>query len=221
MTRVQVCGVTNTADALMCEEEGVNSLGFVLFENRMRSVTPSMVKEMTSQLSSSISRVAIIHHKDIESMMRIALQAEADIIQTFTKNLDDLLLLQDHGFRVINSILIDVTISSLDMPIENFIEISEACEMILFEPSKGGIFGGIGIGYDYRSVLPQYTQFCNQFAIAGGLSPTNVHEALDLKPHTVNVSSGVEDSSGCKDRQLVREFVRRCNVSVIVEKVDI
>ena len=68
----------------------------------------------------------------------------------------------------------------------------------------------MGQGADFAAALPPHIQRCGRFGIAGGLTPENVHEALSLGPHVVDVSSGVESSVGRKDPEKVRAFVARC-----------
>jgi hypothetical protein len=46
--------------------------------------------------------------------------------------------------------------------------------------------------------------------LAGGLRPENVEEAVQhVRPAGVDVNSGVEDESGRKDGQKMRDFVAR------------
>lgn len=68
--------------------------------------------------------------------------------------------------------------------------------------------GGWGTTFDWRHLDP-IRRSGRRFGIAGGLNPDNVAEAMTaLRPHLVDVSSGVERQRGVKDAHLIRQFAR-------------
>ena len=85
-----------------------------------------------------------------------------------------------------------------------------AADLALFDakPPKGAALpGGLGLVFDWsllaghRSSLP--------WGLAGGLSPTNVAQAVRAtNAPLVDVSSGVESAPGVKDADLIAKFCR-------------
>ncbi|PIE62940.1 MAG: hypothetical protein CSA25_02505 [Desulfobacter postgatei] len=48
--------------------------------------------------------------------------------------------------------------------------------------------------------------------LAGGLNPQNVTDAVErVRPHAVDVSSGVENAKGIKDISKVKAFIKAAN----------
>jgi phosphoribosylanthranilate isomerase len=72
--------------------------------------------------------------------------------------------------------------------------------------------GGTGKTFDWEKAVPiseGMRQGGVRLVVAGGLTPSNVVEAMEiLKPWGVDVVSGVEASPGKKDPEKVRAFVR-------------
>jgi len=70
-----------------------------------------------------------------------------------------------------------------------------------------GRHGGTGTTFDWS--LFDGVDLGRPFALAGGLTPANVAEAVRrARPAIVDVSSGVERAPGSKDPELVRAFIR-------------
>ncbi|MCF2137890.1 MAG: phosphoribosylanthranilate isomerase [Candidatus Thorarchaeota archaeon] len=212
MTRVQVCGVRTVEDALMCEEEGVDAVGFVLVEGRKRSISPKTAREIGTQLGPFVQRTGIILERSVETIIALASEAEVDVIQTYSQDLKTIEELRDQGFRVVNTVLVtpaeERTSDQVTATLLN--ELSELCDLVLFEPVVDGAFGGQGLQHDYHRLTQDFLPYCRRFAIAGGLNPNNVGSVLRLQPYAVDVSSGVESEIGKKDRNLVRAFVAEC-----------
>ena len=86
----------------------------------------------------------------------------------------------------------------------------EAADQILFDAKpptdSKSLPGGNGLTFDWR-ILAGESQ-CNDFILAGGLTPDNVADAIRLlSPSVVDVSSGVERQVGEKDAALIRDFI--------------
>ena len=62
--------------------------------------------------------------------------------------------------------------------------------------------GGSGQRFDW-TMLPELEK---SYFLAGGIDAANIHEALEMKPYAIDVSSGAE-TDGVKDRRKIIELV--------------
>jgi len=96
----------------------------------------------------------------------------------------------------------------------------EACEKaggkpgaVLVDAFTPGRYGGTGETVSWAG-LSDYKKWLGDvpLILAGGLNPDNVAEAIRIvRPHGVDVASGVESSPGVKDHGKVRAFVAAAN----------
>ncbi len=210
MTKVQVCGVRTVEDAIICENAGVDSLGFVNVEGRKRSVSLDKIKEMVENIGPMILSTLIAFPNNSDEIIKKATFTEVDAVQTYTLDIEELEKIKDQGFRVYKAVEINIKTGNLKIPVEDLSSFGEASDMIIFEPSFNDIVGGLGLQYNYEKTLTPYINYCKRFGIAGGLTPKNVVEALKIKPYSVDVSSGVELKLGIKSEEKVIEFIKRC-----------
>jgi phosphoribosylanthranilate isomerase len=81
---------------------------------------------------------------------------------------------------------------------------------ILFDaktPDDALLPGGMGLRFDWKML--QYHRHSNHWALAGGLDPSNVVEAVATTgARMVDVSSGVESSPGIKDVDKIAAFLK-------------
>jgi phosphoribosylanthranilate isomerase len=80
---------------------------------------------------------------------------------------------------------------------------------ILVDAMTPGRYGGSGETVSWLGLV-DYRQWLGEtpLILAGGLTPDNVAAAIRIvRPHGVDVASGVENSPGKKDAAKVRDFV--------------
>ena len=77
----------------------------------------------------------------------------------------------------------------------------------LFDSNAAGELGGTGHTFDWE-LVQQYSG--KPLILAGGLDVANVQAAIrQVRPHAIDVSSGVEQSKGIKSQALMAEFVEK------------
>jgi phosphoribosylanthranilate isomerase len=92
----------------------------------------------------------------------------------------------------------------------------ESCERaghrpdaILVDASRPGHYGGTGETLPWHELADHcHLLGSTPLILAGGLVPDNVAEAIRIvRPHGVDVASGVESAPGKKDPVKVRDFI--------------
>ena len=78
---------------------------------------------------------------------------------------------------------------------------------ILLDAFVAGQHGGTGSQFDWNIARALVSNSASPVILAGGLTDTNVAEAISqVKPYGVDVSSGVESEPGIKDPKLMKQF---------------
>lgn len=78
-------------------------------------------------------------------------------------------------------------------------------EGILLDAWDPDAQGGTGLTFDWGKIPPEMAE---RIILAGGLSPSNVGQALaEVGPYAVDVSSGVEVAKGIKDANKMAAFL--------------
>jgi phosphoribosylanthranilate isomerase len=100
---------------------------------------------------------------------------------------------------------------------EDLEELAEAADAVLIDSRSAAALGGTGTTFSWEVVAPQLAQLRQhtRFIVAGGLTPDNVHRAIELlQPSVVDVSSGVERAPGVKNETLMRAFAQAVGAAI-------
>jgi phosphoribosylanthranilate isomerase len=198
MVRVKICGITNLEDALMAVEAGVDALGFVFVEKSPRCVSTQKVAAIIAKLPPFVQTVGLFVDADAERINWVADFCGLDLVQLHGDEEPD--VVGDIRRRVIKAFRVKDTASLAALA-------KYQVAGYLLDAWSPDAHGGTGKVFDWN--LTRELAGSRPIILAGGLSPDNVRDAIDIvKPYGVDVSSGVETSPGKKDPYKVRKFIR-------------
>ncbi|MEI6073214.1 MAG: phosphoribosylanthranilate isomerase [Verrucomicrobiae bacterium] len=200
--QVKICGITNASDAAMCADAGADALGFNFFPGSPRYIEPDQAIPWIRALGGSPARVAVVVNPDSALLEKLRAAECFEWIQFHG----------DESPAACSGAGFDRWIKAA--------RISEAADFagalafdapgILLDAWSADAYGGTGKRLDWdlaRHFVGKHPS--GKILLAGGLNVQNVRQAVRIvRPHAVDVASGVELSPGKKEDGLVREFVR-------------
>ena len=196
--KVKICGMTNLKDVKVAVDGGVDAVGFIFYKKSPRSVTMQAVREIVLELPPFVDSVGVFVNETAEQINKIADHCKLDRVQlhgdespAFCKKIRR---------RVIKVIRVK-DIQSLkklsDYPVSSF----------LLDTFSEDQYGGTGKVFDWN--LAYSAKKYGPIILAGGLTPINVHQAIQrIQPYGVDVCSGVESQPGIKDHKKMKAFLK-------------
>ena len=197
---VKICGITNEDDALLAVAMGADALGFV-FAPSPRQVAAQQVYDITRRLPPEILTVGVFRDEHPSRVVKLVHQAGVKAAQL-------------HGNES-PAQAIEVA-ANVRWMIKAFAAGSThlahadqyGTDLILVDapgPGSGKVFN-----WDLAAEAPDGLRVI----LAGGLTPDNVAEAIEVvEPWGVDVSTGVESVPGRKDALKVKRFVENARAA--------
>jgi len=208
VVRVKICGLTNLEDAASACDHGADLVGFVFAEVSPRAVGAETVREIVSALPAGVGKAGLFKDSPLEEVAGAAVACGLDHIQLhggespeYCRELKEALSEKGLNVKIIKTFKVKDNI--LGRTPGDF----DSADYYLFDTFHPDMMGGTGISFDW-SVLEGF-KWDRPFFLAGGLTPGNVAEAVRVvRPYGVDVSSGVEASTGKKDGVKIKEFIK-------------
>lgn len=203
----KICGLTtpDTLDAALVG--GAAFVGAVVFPKSPRHIEPLHAATLFERARGKAKVVAVTVDADDALLTEIALILKPDLIQLHghetPARAEQARTLTGAG--IIKALPIRVH--------EDFAE-AEAWEPfvdhLMFDarpPEGSALPGGVGARFDWTLLADR--AFRRPWFVAGGLTPSNVAEAVRISgAPLVDVSSGVESAPGVKDAALIADFLK-------------
>lgn len=194
---IKICGITSSEIAETAVQAGADFLGFV-FAKSKREISADQARKIIAALPEHVKSVGVFVNKDVQEIEKIARITGLDLIQ----------LHGEESAETVSSLTLPVikSLPGTEEGIKKAAQYDAASYLLMDSPPLPHAHGGNGISFNW-SMLKDYT-FSNQLILAGGLTPENVAEAIQLvNPSGVDVSSGVETDEK-KDPDKIKAFIQ-------------
>jgi len=207
-TRIKICGIKEPDDALAAADAGASWIGLVFVKESPRYVSVAQARAIADALPPSVTPVGLFANHRADEVNRITTEVGLDTVQLHGRE-PSRILDKLKNLNVIRAMAFG------GKTFANYVEWDNDDRvhfLLLDSPPVDGLSGGSGEVFDWKALAARRTSFYSPFFLAGGLTPDNVAEAIDVvRPFAVDVSSGVESSRGVKDVGLIEAFCEAVN----------
>jgi len=207
-TRIKICGLTRAEDVAAAVAAGADAIGFVFYTKSPRYVTADAAAQLIFTAPPFVSTVGLFVNASVEEVAAVLQQAP-------------LSLLQFHGDETPEQCA--AIAAAVKRPFIRAARIGSSttpADLIKYEqdyrsasPYFTGLlldtlveqYGGSGKVFDW-SLIPE--ELAPRVVLSGGLSVQNATDAVQrVRPHAVDISSGVEQAKGIKDAAKIAAFI--------------
>lgn len=197
-TIIKICGITNLESAEFCIDQNADYLGFVFYEHSPRNIIDENILETLEKIKDRIKLVAVT--KDpTETIIKKISNLPFNFIQVHGRILPDKLaeIKNTTGMRIIKAFNIQ---TSADLNDVN--DYQDIADFYLLDSKSSGS----GEIFDWGILGDK--QINKDFFLSGGLNPHNISKAIERTgTKYIDVSSGVEQREGIKDKKLIEQFI--------------
>jgi phosphoribosylanthranilate isomerase len=197
VTRIKICGVTSAEQARACVEAGADSVGVNFVASSVRRVDVETATAIVRAIGSTALVVGVVAGMTVAAMRALRDATGVGCLQLHgDETADDVAALLPHAYKAIR------VASAADVAVAR----AMPGDYVLVDAKVEGSLGGTGHALDWSLVAGLAAT--RRLVLAGGLTPTNVAQAIEaVRPWCVDVASGVESAPGVKDLTKVRAFV--------------
>ena len=201
-TQIKICGLSTPETLDAAVDAGASHVGFVHYEKSPRHLPLEDAARLRRRVPEAVKLVLVTVAMEPEALARAYDVLRPDVIQF-------------HGGETAEWMaLVKKTIGvecwkSLGLrnaaTLENARGFETACDRLLFDAPANALPGGNGTSFQW-DLLDGWEPFM-PWALAGGLTPDNVAEAIRTTgAPLVDASSGLETAPGVKSIDLIRVF---------------
>ncbi|MBN2452433.1 MAG: phosphoribosylanthranilate isomerase [Lentisphaeria bacterium] len=201
---VKICGLTRPEDVRLAVEAGADALGFVLVPTSPRFVKAASLPGLTAAVPEGVLKVGVVVHATAAEVAEAVRLGGLDVIQFHGDEEPSRLA----AFRLATAWKAVTLRRAAD--VEAAVPLPAA--VLVADAGTASMRGGTGRTCDWSLAAALARR--RRTLLAGGLTLDNVAAAIAaVRPHGVDVSSGLEAAPGIKDPTRLREFIHRARAA--------
>jgi phosphoribosylanthranilate isomerase len=210
--RIKICGIKRIEDAIIAAYCGADAIGLVVGQkhNSDDFIDKHLAQKIVKECPPYISPVLVTELDDPEEVSNLASQIGVSSIQLHSNcTVDNIVSLRKvlPYVKIIKNF--HVNGSETIHAMKPFEAVVDAFILDTLDLANDKV-GGTGLVHDWNISRDIIKKVSRPVILAGGLTQENVEEAIRfVKPYGVDVSSGLKDSSGFKDKTKMINFVYR------------
>jgi phosphoribosylanthranilate isomerase len=223
--KVKICGLTKVSDTRAAIAAGADLLGFIFARESPRFVTPLQVRRIlaaTQPNQAGVRTVGVFVNETLAAVARLLAFCGLDLAQLHGDEPPTFLgcmpgsstLLRGRAYKGLRPRSIDEAIElARSYAVPGDARTGDLMPAALLDSFCSDRRGGTGAVADWSIGARLAAEY--PLLVAGGLSPSNVAEAVSVvRPWGVDVSSGVEARPGHKDHAAVLAFIEAAKTAI-------
>jgi phosphoribosylanthranilate isomerase len=207
-TRIKLCGLSRPEDIQAAAIAGADAIGLVFYPPSPRNISAQLAATLLAGLPPFISSVGLFVNASLAEVQQVLQIAPLSMLQFHGDETPEQCsqIAEAVARPFLRAVRIRPDTTSQDLlESEQLYRGSSALFAGLLLDTWSDAYGGTGKVFDW-SLIPE--EIVHQAVLSGGLNVQNVTDAVrSLRPHAVDVSSGIESSKGIKDAALMQAFV--------------
>lgn len=202
MTRIKICGITRSEDALAVAASGADAIGLVFYGKSPRHVGIAQAKQLVDVLPPFVTVVGLFVDADPGFVREVLAAVPLDLLQFHGDEAPEYCAQFNRPY--LKAIRVKAGVNLLQCASD-----FGSARGLLLDAHVDGVPGGTGTVFDW-TLIPR--QLPLPVILSGGLDAANVAAAIErVRPYAVDVSSGVEAAKGIKDTAKIAAFVNEVN----------
>lgn len=211
--RIKICGITQPDQGQAIAHLGATALGFICVPSSPRYVTHSQIQAIVKELPSDVDKIGVFVNAPLSIILETVTKTGLTGVQLHGNESPQFCEHLRQCFPEIELIkALRIRASESLAQAETYTLTVNTLLLDAYHPQQ---WGGTGQTLAWETLTTFNPK--RPWLLAGGLTPDNIQDALkQVKPHGIDLSSGVEKAPGDKDLDKVAQLFEQLQKTTLL-----